>query len=191
MYFEPEKDYYTIMEVDSTVTFKELKKKYKKLLKKYNLKRYPDDEEIQQKNNEINEAFLVLSRDLDPDFQEDDEIPNFGWDISSYGTEYSDPDPYKKSHAKYGFIEPFKYYVPSIGISQMVYMPNNVNLDGEKYLLVSSLRAGSIYVIKINDKFDKILDEDKIYFPQRRIRDIQYDQENNVLFLLFEFTPFG
>ena len=79
MYFEPEKDYYTIMEVDSTVTFKELKKKYKKLLKKYNLKRYPDDEEIQQKNNEINEAFLVLSRDLDPDFQEDDEnwIINF------------------------------------------------------------------------------------------------------------------
>ena len=127
--------------------------------------------------------------EININFQEDDEIPNFGWDISSYGTEYSDPDPYKKSHAKYGFIEPFKYYVPSIGISQMVYMPNNVNLDGEKYLLVSSLRAGSIYVIKINDKFDKILDEDKIYFPQRRIRDIQYDQENNVLFLLFEFTP--
>ena len=62
----------------------------------------------------------------------------------------------------------------------MVYMPNNVNLDGEKYLLVSSLRAGSIYVIKINDKFDKILDEDKIYFPQRRIRDIQYDLYHNL-----------
>jgi len=127
--------------------------------------------------------------EININFQEDDEIPNFGWDISSYGTEYSDPDPYKKSHAKYGFIEPLKYYVPSIGISQMIYMPNNVNPDGAKYLLVSSLRAGSIYVIKINDKFDKILDEDKIYFPQRRIRDIQYDEENNVLFLLFEFTP--
>ena len=37
------------MEVDSTVTFKQLKKNYKKLIKKYNLKKYPDDEEIQQK----------------------------------------------------------------------------------------------------------------------------------------------
>ena len=71
----------------------------------------------------------------------------------------------------------------------MVYMPNHFNPDGAKYLLVSSLRAGSIYVIKINDKFNKILDEDKIYFSQRRIRDIEYDKENNVLFLLFEYTP--
>ena len=79
MYFEPEKDYYSIMEVDSTVTFKQLKKNYKKLIKKYNLKKYPDDEEIQQKNLEINEAFIALSRDLNPDFEEEDEnwIINF------------------------------------------------------------------------------------------------------------------
>jgi len=127
--------------------------------------------------------------EININFQEDDKIPNFGWDVSSYGTKYSGPDPYKKSHAKYGFIEPFKYYVPSIGISQMAYMPNNFSPDGEKYLFVSSLRAGSIYVIKINDKFNKILDEDRIYFFQRRIRDIEYDKENNVFFLIFEFTP--
>ena len=127
--------------------------------------------------------------EININFQENDKIPNFGWDVSSYGTEYDGTDPYKKSHSKYGFIEPFKYYVPSIGISQMVYMPNHFNPDGAKYLLVSSLRAGSIYVIKINDKFNKILDEDKIYFSQRRIRDIEYDKENNVLFLLFESTP--
>ena len=127
--------------------------------------------------------------EININFQEDDKIPNFGWDVSSYGTAYYGPDPFKKSHTKYGFIEPFKYYVPSIGISQMIYMPNYFNQDDTKYLLVSSLRAGSIYVIKINDKFNKILDEDKIYFSQRRIRDIEYDKENNVLFLLFEYTP--
>ena len=59
----------------------------------------------------------------------------------------------------------------------------------EKYLFVSSLRAASIYVVKVNNKFNKILDEDRIYFPDQRIRDIEYDEENNVLFLLFEFTP--
>jgi hypothetical protein len=71
----------------------------------------------------------------------------------------------------------------------MVYMPNNLNPDGAKYLLVTSLRAGSIYVIKINDEFNKIIDEDRLFFLQRRIRDIEYDKENNVFLLLFEFTP--
>ena len=127
--------------------------------------------------------------EININFQKDEKIPNFGWDVSSYGIAYDGTDPYKKSHAKYGFIEPFRYYTPSIGISQMIYMPNHFNQDGVKYLLVSSLRAGSIYVIKINDKFNKILDEDKIYFSQRRIRDIEYDKENNVFFLIFEFTP--
>ena len=128
--------------------------------------------------------------EININFQKDDKIPNFGWDIASYGTpQAGGVDTLKKSHAEYGFVEPFKYYVPSIGISQMIYMPNYFNQDDTKYLLVSSLRAGSIYVIKINDKFNKILDEDRIYFSQRRIRDIEYDKENNVLFLLFEYTP--
>ena len=71
----------------------------------------------------------------------------------------------------------------------MVYLSNNFSSDGEKYLYVSSLRATSLYVIKINDKFNKILDEDRIYFSQRRIRDIEYDNENKVFFLIFEYTP--
>ena len=128
--------------------------------------------------------------EININFQKNDVIPNFGWDIASYGTPYhGEFDPFKKSHIKYGFVEPFKYYVPSIGISQMVYLPNKLNLDGKKNLFISSLRAGSIYVIKINDEFNKILDEDRIYFNQKRIRDIEYDKENNMFFLMFEFTP--
>ena len=126
---------------------------------------------------------------MNNDFQKDNQTPNFGWDIASYGTEYSGPDPYKKSHSKYGFVEPLKYYVPSIGISQLFYMPNNLNSDGKKYLYVSSVRAASIYVIKINDDFKKILNEDRIYFAQQRIRDIEYDEENKVFFLIFEYIP--
>jgi len=138
----------------------------------------------------VKESNIIINTEHGPkggdeiniNFQEDDKIPNFGWDISSYGSEYDGTDPYKKSHSKYGFIEPFKYYVPSIGISQMVYMLSHFNQDDAKYLFVSSLRASSIYVIKINDKFNKILDEDRIYFSQKRIRDIEYDKENNVFF---------
>jgi len=121
-------------------------------------------------------------------FFDQDDIPNYGWDISSYGVEY-DGTKYKDSHSKYGFIEPFKYYTPSIGISELVYLPKEKILDGRKYLLLSSLRAASIYVIKVNDEINKILDEDRIYFPEHRIRDIEYDNENDVFFILFEYTP--
>lgn len=126
--------------------------------------------------------------EININFQETNQIPNYGWDISSYGTTYSKKDIYKKSHAKYGFIEPFKFYVPSIGIGQLVYMPNELNKDNKKYLYVASLRAGSIYVIQINENFNKIIDEDRIYF-QQRIRDIEYDQENDLFFLIFENVP--
>jgi len=145
----------------------------------------------------IKEADIIINTEHGPkggdeiniNFQKTKQIPNYGWDISSYGTEYYGKDPYKKSHKDYGFIEPFKYYVPSIGISQLIYVPNEFNPDGEKYLYISSLRATSIYKIKINEKFNKIIDEDRIYFSQRRIRDIQYDFENNVLLLMFERIP--
>ena len=120
MYFEAEKDYYSIMEVDSEVTFKQLKKNYKKLLKRYNLKKYPDDEEIQQKNIDINEAFIALSRDLNPDFEEEDEnwIINFfkkdrrsNWSneegyvpYTKRGREESIPET-QKSKEKYPYID--------------------------------------------------------------------------------------
>jgi len=127
--------------------------------------------------------------EININFQNSNELPNFGWDISSYGIEYNGTDPYKKNHKDYGFIEPFRYYVPSIGISQLVYMSNEFSSDNKKYFFVSSLRATSIYVIRLDEEFNNILDEDRLYFPERRIRDIEYDQENNVFLAIFEHIP--
>ena len=108
---------------------------------------------------------------------------NFGWAVSSYGTGYSGQDIYKKSHKKFGFIEPFKFYDPSIGISQIDF--NNE----KKTLLVSSLRAGSIFKLKVDNSFNNIISEDRIFFPEERIRDIKYDKETTSLFLIFERVP--
>lgn len=124
--------------------------------------------------------------EININFQQSDKLPNYGWDISSYGTEYGGKDPYKKSHVNHGFIEPFKYYTPSIGISEIFYLPS---FNGEKHFFVSSLRAGSIYIVKIDDKITKILDEDRIFFPEHRIRDLKYDEENKVFFLVFDSIP--
>ena len=55
-------------------------------------------------------------------------IKNFGWPIASYGEHYHknykknilEEAPLKKNHKKYGFVEPIKYFDPSIGISETI-----------------------------------------------------------------------
>jgi hypothetical protein len=112
---------------------------------------------------------------------------NYGWPISSYGIPYPKQDKkfyknngyLKKSHLKHGFIEPFKYFTPSIGISEIIF--NN------QFLYISSLRAESIYIIETND-LKKIENQARIKFDSR-IRDLKYDKEEDVFFLLFENIP--
>ena len=80
------------------------------------------------------------------------EIPNYGWAISSYGEHYGGANasynqktyekyPLYKSHSDYGFIEPIKYFVPSIGISQIV------GLDKKNHYVVASLKDSSLYFL--------------------------------------------
>ena len=127
--------------------------------------------------------------EINLNFLKDDKIANYGWDIASYGIAYDGTDPYEKSHIKNGFVEPFKNYTPSIGISQIIYLPKNLNSKNEKHFFTSSLRAASLYITKMDKEFNKILDEDRLFFENQRIRDMEYDSENNLFFLLFETTP--
>ena len=58
---------------------------------------------------------------------------NYGWPISSYGEKYQflrkehkfNKYTYKKSHKNYNFTEPIFSFVPSIGISEIIAIPNN------------------------------------------------------------------
>ena len=87
-------------------------------------------------------------------------------------------------------MEPLKQYTPSIGISEVLYLSKRKNLDKTKNnLYVSSLRAGSIYIIEIDSGLSKIIAEDRIFFSEERIRDIEFDEELGVFFILFESTP--
>ena len=128
--------------------------------------------------------------EINLNFQNYDNIPNYGWDVASYGSPYSGEDVFKKSHKKYGFVEPFKNFTPSIGISEIV----NVSKDKNFYIngntiFASSLRAGSIYMIETDEKFQKILSEDRLFFKEQRIRDLELDEDLKILFVLFEHTP--
>ena len=117
-------------------------------------------------------------------------VKNFGWAISSYGEHYGGKEshenknkykkyPLHKSHKDYNFIEPIKYFVPSIGISQLVQIKQN------KFLL-SSLKDESIYTFTLNEKNE--LTEFKRIEIGERIRDMVYDSEKKEVVLFLENT---
>ena len=118
----------------------------------------------------------------------DGKIQNFGWPVASYGDEYTKKTEFLRSHKDNNFIEPLKYYVPSIGISE-IEIKENINTKNENLLLVSSLRANSIYFIKVDKDFKKIINEDRLFIPNQRIRDLKYDSIEGRIYMIFENTP--
>ena len=135
--------------------------------------------------------------EININFQEDDEIANFGWDVSSYGTPYTgSDDPYKKSHVKYGFVEPIKYFVPSISISEIIRIPRTFNEKFTNDFFIGSMgyrpqiNEGdmSIHHIRFNKNFDQIIFEDIIPIGER-VRDIIFIEEKNIVLMVLESIP--
>ena len=116
-----------------------------------------------------------------------DEIPNYGWPIVSKGEHYGgkvksnkkryEMYPLYKSHKAYGFIEPLKSFVPSIGISEITKIKKNS-------YVVSSLKDESLYFFEISD--NKIVNLKRLEVFER-IRDMIF--KDNKLYLFLEDTP--
>ena len=93
---------------------------------------------------------------------------NYGWPLVSYGENYNDnfyeKDEYKflKNHKEHGFEEPIYSFVPSIGISQLIYVPERFSKRWKDNFLISSLRSGSLFRVYFNDNFTKILSMEKL-----------------------------
>ena len=125
-------------------------------------------------------------------------IPNYGWPISSYGEHYDGIEreyaPLKKSHSDFGFIEPLKYYVPSIAISQIINVDNSFIKNNNHNYFVTAMGNDpdegdlSIHHIETNTDSDKIIFEEVIPIGDR-IRDIIYVKEINAYLLSLETYP--
>ncbi len=133
--------------------------------------------------DELNFNFLNLEEDK-----------NYGWPRVSYGNAYPGEvklfksDTFKKSHKELGFIEPTKYYDPSIGISEVIYLNQN-SFCVSDCLWISSLRANSIYILGLDEEFKKTINKGRIYLEGHRIRDIDYDEDLDLIILLGENVP--
>ncbi len=133
--------------------------------------------------DEINFNFLNLNEDK-----------NFGWPRVSYGNAYSgeeklfNPDTFIKSHKELGFVEPFKYYDPSVGISEIIYLKENSFCKSD-CIWHASLRANSLYILDIDKDFTKLTLSGRIFLEGNRIRDLDFDKELDLIILLSENVP--
>ena len=125
------------------------------------------------------------------------EDKNYGWPIASYGKGtqknagvISSGTKSYKSHD--GYIKPIKYYNPSIGISEILKVPNkffnNDNFDENFFIatLGTKISEGdlSLHHLKIKNN-NKVIFEDIIHL-QERIRDMVYSEKLNSLILFIE-----
>jgi len=140
------------------------------------------------------EKNLILSTEHGP--RGGDEInkiifnKNYGWPISSYGETYASLRrnkelDYNKSHNDFDFEEPIFSFVPSIGISEIIKLPNNFSNQWNNNFIIASLNARSLYRIKFDNNYNKILFYEKIYIGQR-IRDIKYHDKISAILLALE-----
>ena len=133
----------------------------------------------------------------------DNKIANYGWPIASYGRHYFDNDddkdkryelsPLKKSHSKNGFIEPLKYFVPSVGISQIIGVPKKFfKSDNNKFLVgtmgnAKKLKEGmiSLFFFEFDEIKKKIIKSEFIPIKSR-VRDMIYIENENIVLLYLE-----
>jgi len=92
---------------------------------------------------------------------------------------------YLKSHEDNNFIEPIYSFVPSIGISEIIRLSNNFSTLFQNNFILTSLFDRSIYRIKFDNSFNKILYKEKIYINER-VRDIKYSNELSIVLLALE-----
>jgi len=147
------------------------------------------------------EGDLVLSTEHGP--KGGDEInkilfgKNYGWPIASYGDYYihkdstssdlySDKPYYKKNHKLLGFEEPIYAFIPAIGISEIIKLPNNFSNHFIDNFIVTSLNGYSIFRIKFDDKYSRVIYSEKIFIG-KRIRDIKYHYKSKTILLALEY----
>ena len=115
---------------------------------------------------------------------------NYGWDIASYGKKYKNKNnevDYKQSHEDYGFEEPIFSFIPSIGICEIIKVPNDFAESWQNNYIVASLLSSHLYRVKFDKKFSKIIYMEEIYIGER-IRDLLYLDNSKKILLALEDT---
>ena len=81
--------------------------------------------------------------------------------------------------------EPIFSFIPSVGISEIIKLPNNFSNFWIDNFIVSSLWGQSLFRIKFDENYNKIMFYEKIFLGQR-VRDLKYQPKMNAILLALE-----
>ena len=131
---------------------------------------------------------------IEVDKIKNNKILNYGWAVASYGEHYCSgkmskevkecADIYKKyplykSHSEHGFIEPLKFFVPEIIITEITKVDENRYVVGS---IANDKQGGeSLYFFELNNK-NKIVNMERIKLFER-VRDLRVKDNRLYLFL--------
>ena len=93
-----------------------------------------------------------------------------------------------KSHKKFGFEEPIKYFDPSIGISQTI----SLNETDTEFLIgamgneIADQDLG-LHYIKLNENRDKVIKHD-YFLLNERVRDMIVSKDKKLIIIFLEST---
>ena len=93
----------------------------------------------------------------------------------------------KKDHNSLDFHEPIYAYVPAIGISEIINVTRDFSPKWDENFLITSLNGRSIYRVKFDKDYNKIITQEKIFIGER-IRDITSSIDGKIFFLALEDT---
>ena len=115
---------------------------------------------------------------------------NYGWPIVSFGEKYdfkyrNNKIKIKKDHYKNNFSDPIFSFIEGIGISEIIKLSNKFSIYYDDHFLLSSLNGNSLYLIRFNNNYEKILTIEKIYIGYR-IRDLEYLKNENFILMALE-----
>lgn len=183
--FDPQKEDNVFGKI---ISFNKKNKKYKILAKGL---RNPQGLYFDSENNSIvitdhgpkggDEINIIYNKDKN-------KIPNFGWPIASYGVPYSSNEKRKFTTHK-NFSEPIYYFPESVGVSQVVKVPNKfIDSKFSAYFVVSmgdNIEEGDMSIHYFEFDNENVVRQET-YPVYQRIRDILYVEDQNFYLLFFE-----
>jgi hypothetical protein len=115
---------------------------------------------------------------------------NYGWPLASFGERYdfmysNEKLTYNKNHHANNFKEPIFSFIPGIGISEIIKIPNNFSIHYNNHYVLASLNGRSLYFIRFDKDFNKLFTIEKVFINQR-IRDLKYYKQKNSIIMALE-----
>ena len=115
---------------------------------------------------------------------------NYGWPVASYGRRYDsdyeeNPLNYEQDHFSHGYNEPIFSFIPSIGISEIIKIPNEFLRNWVDNYLLASLNKRALFRLRFDKNKEKLLFYEEIYIGSR-IRDLKYSSSLKSIFLALE-----